>query len=292
MRRVISFFLAVLIVICLPLCAFAAGTAPVAENLELLTYKNVSVGGCMTAFDAENDVVAYEITTKPVKGSIQADSDGNFIYTPNTDKKGRDYFGYKAIDAEGNYSQEATVIIKIEKQKKPVSYADMQGSAVEYYAVALSEEGLFTGECICGQYCFYPEREVTRGEFVSLCIAASGNEIIKNVMSTGFDDDEKIPEWMKQYALASAMSGHVDEKQFFNADKAISKQEAAAQLNSVMNMNNVKYKDVDGEMKDAQACANLEAAGIVREGLIKEETLKRAEAAELIIKALQILKNR
>ena len=43
--------------------------------------------------------------------------DGNFTYTPGTDKKGRDYFGYKVADSEGNLSQEATVIIKIEKSR-------------------------------------------------------------------------------------------------------------------------------------------------------------------------------
>ena len=41
--------------------------------------------------------------------------DGVIVYTPRRDKKGRDYFGYRAKDAEGNVSQEATAIIRIEK---------------------------------------------------------------------------------------------------------------------------------------------------------------------------------
>ena len=34
-------------------------SAPVAENLELRTYRNVSVGGRLNAFDPEDDVVSY-----------------------------------------------------------------------------------------------------------------------------------------------------------------------------------------------------------------------------------------
>ena len=51
--------------------AQAAGSAPVAENLELRTFKNVSVSGQLSAFDPENDVVEYQICTQPVKGYIQ-----------------------------------------------------------------------------------------------------------------------------------------------------------------------------------------------------------------------------
>lgn len=126
--------------------ALAAGTAPIAENLEIKTYRNVSVGGKMSAYDPDGDVVSYEITTQPVKGKIVQGEDGSFTYTPNDNKRGKDYFGYKAVDAEGNVSQEATVIIRIEKQKKDVCYEDMNGRAEEYTAVALSENNIFTAE--------------------------------------------------------------------------------------------------------------------------------------------------
>lgn len=39
-----------------------------------------------------------------------------FVYTPSEGKRGRDYFGYKAVDASGNLSQEATVILHIKKR--------------------------------------------------------------------------------------------------------------------------------------------------------------------------------
>ena len=294
MTKIFPALLLTAVLLTLPGEAYADGTAPVAQNLELCTYKNVTVSGKLSAFDSENDVVMYEITTPPVKGSVELCDDGSFIYTPNKDKKGRDYFGYKALDAEGNRSQEATVIIKIEKQKKQVSYADMDGLAGEYYAAALSEAGIFTGENICGKYCFYPERTVTRGEFVSMCIRASGEPIVGNVMSTGLSDDGSIPDWMKSYVMASVMCGQEYENKIFDAEEGIGRTEALLLLNNALGINDVSYLLPETALSSeaSQACANLRAVGLICEGELKEETLTRIEAAELIVKALELVKNR
>ena len=97
--------------------AFAADGAPIAENLELSTFRGVSVGGRLSATDPDGDALHYTVTTQPVKGRLDLDDDGHFVYTPAEGKRGKDYFGYQATDADGNRSQEATVIIRIEKQK-------------------------------------------------------------------------------------------------------------------------------------------------------------------------------
>ena len=85
--------------------------APVPENLQIETYRNTSVGGTLKAADPEGEAVTFSITTEPMKGTVELRDDGTFVYTPNENKKGKDYFGYKAADTEGNVSQEATVII-------------------------------------------------------------------------------------------------------------------------------------------------------------------------------------
>ena len=110
-----AFFLMLLLGFTLAAGVSAEGSAPVAENLELVTRRNTPVEGLLSAKDAEDDVRSFEITTKPVKGDIQLEGDGRFLYTPRQNKKGRDYFGYRAIDAAGNVSEEATVLIRIEK---------------------------------------------------------------------------------------------------------------------------------------------------------------------------------
>lgn len=95
--------------------AEAGGTAPSVDNVELTTRRNTPVEGRLTACDPDGDIVTYEITTDPIKGEIVLSDEGVILYTPHRDKKGRDYFGCRAIDAEGNVSQEATGIIRIEK---------------------------------------------------------------------------------------------------------------------------------------------------------------------------------
>ena len=278
---------------------YAEGMAPVAENLELRTYKNVSVSGMLSAYDPDGDIAGYEISTDPVKGYVELSQDGSFSYTPGEDKKGKDYFGYKAVDKEGNYSQEATVIISIQKQRKQVSYGDMEGLAGEYYAIALSENGIFTGEQICGEYCFYPDKAVTRGEFISMCMKVAGEPVVSGAISTGYGDDESIPVWMKPYAVTAAMCG-IDggrsrgEERVFDPASPISRREAAVILNKTLGLNDVSYLELDASMEPeaAQACANLSASGIIHEGVLIQDSLDRIEAAELLIKALELVNGR
>lgn len=301
MKRVFisAFLVAMAVLMCSGLAypALAAGSAPVAENLELRTYRNVSVSGQLNAFDPEDDVVKYEISTQPVKGHIELATDGSFVYTPNQDKKGKDYFGYRATDSEGNVSQEATVIIKIDKQKKDVSYSDMRGQAGEYAALLMSEEDIFTGEQIGGEYCFYPERTVSKGEFLSMCMLVSEEPIISGVLNTGYSDDEDIPSWMKPYVTTTVMCGISsisDSSDCFQPNAPITKSEAMLMLNDALGINDVNYIQLDETLSEdaAQACANLSATGIIDSGEAAEETLSRIDAAELLSKALEFMSQR
>ena len=100
-------------------CAEASGSAPQADNLELTTRCGTPVTAQLSARDPDGDIVSFEITTDPVKGDIELREDGVILYTPRKGKKGRDYFGYRVRDAAGNISQEATAIIRIEKEGRP-----------------------------------------------------------------------------------------------------------------------------------------------------------------------------
>ena len=42
--------------------ARAEGNAPVAQNMELTTYRNVSVGGRLTAVDPDGDTLTFHVT--------------------------------------------------------------------------------------------------------------------------------------------------------------------------------------------------------------------------------------
>lgn len=162
----------------------AETAAPVAENLELTTFRNTSVGGTLSASAPDGSPLTFRITTEPIKGTVTLTDDGTFVYTPADGKRGRDYFGFRAADSSGRESQEATVIIAIKKQKPDVTYSDMAGRAEEYAAVMLAEQGVCIGRQVGGQYLFDPDSNVPRGEFLAMCMHLTGTETLQGVLST------------------------------------------------------------------------------------------------------------
>lgn len=277
----------------------ADNTAPIAENFEFETYRGVSFGGQLAAVDPDGDTLSYEITTHPVKGTIELDDDGSFVYTPADGKRGKDYFGYKAVDAEGNYSQEATVIIRLVKCDSDVSYIDMVGNPSCRSAMKLAECGAFVGKCIGGKYYFEPEQSLTRGEFLSLCLEATGTDLLSGVVSTGFSDDDEIPGWLKSYVSTAVMQGIVkgeltDEGTCFGAEKQISRAEAMVILNRALRLSDVSYLKVSEAVPSwaAQSAANLTACGIIGSDEAAVDSLTRAEAADMLAAAMDLIENR
>lgn len=282
-QKLLSVLLLSLLLLGTPI-AFAAGSAPVAENLELRTYRNVSVGGRLSAFDAEDDVVSYSITTDPIKGSIELEENGCFVYTPKENKRGRDYFGYKAVDSEGNLSQEATVIIHIEKQKKSVVYSDLEGQACAAAAVTLSEQGIFTGERLGSLYCFQAEKPVTRGEYLAMCVKLLGQKPLLSAARSGYRDDAGIPAWVRGCAAAARLQGAAPACEALRAADPITCKEANEWLNTLLHLQDVHY----GQHEDgvSQAAQNLLARGIPAP--LGSRVLTRAEAAELLAAAAEL----
>lgn len=190
MKRKLILTIALCLITAMSLGVIAYGAkqqvpAPVAENLEIETIRNTAVNGQLKAVSNTNKPLSFEITTEPNKGVIVLEDNGEFVYTPNQGKKGSDYFGYKAIDCEGNESAEATVIIRIRKPKTKVCYADMAGNGAEYAAIVMAERGVFTGECLGGEYVFSPEAAVMLDRALQLT-------------DTAAQTSDVAPEWAAQ----------------------------------------------------------------------------------------------
>lgn len=277
-------------------------TPPVAENMELETYRGVSVGGRLKAYDADGDEVTFQLETEPMKGSLELTSDGYFIYTPEENRRGKDYFGFRAVDSEGNLSQEGTVILKLLRRKADVTYADMEGNAAEYAAVTLTNAGVFTAETVGGDCLFHPETDVTRGEFLSMCMTAADCSLLSGVRSTGFQDDEAIASWLKPYVSTALLRGYIqgsatETGAVFEPDEPISLRDACEILNRVLGVTDVvsaaAYVDADPAEYWAQAAANLSACGVMPDRWDNwEENLSRAQAAQMLQKAMDLLEAR
>ena len=274
-----------------------AGCAPVAQNLEIETYRGIAVGGKLEAADPDGDVAGFEITTPPVKGSVTLGEDGCFVYTPVAGKRGRDYFGYRATDAKGNVSQEATVIIRLKKQEGTQCYADMAENGAHYAALRLAEEGVFCGRTVAGQMLFEPEEPVSRTDFLAMCMAAAGDRLLSGVTRTGFADDEAIAVWAKPFVATALMDGVVSGcaapgGAVFRPEDAISGYEAAAVLDRLLCLTDVTLPEADAVPAwAAQSAANMQACDLLREDA-GNDVLTRAEAAVMLLGAENLLKNR
>ena len=277
--------------------ALAGDNAPVAENLEITTYRGVSVDGRLSAVDPDGDVLAFTVTTPPTKGIVELGDNGSFVYTPHEGKRGKDYFGYVAVDSDGNRSQEATVIIKIAKAKTDVTYSDMEGNGAYYDALVLTEQGIFTGQQIGSSYVFSPDAAVTRGEFLTMCMELTGGKILSGVSTTGFADDDTIPTWQKPYVATALMNGTIsgyssDGAATFSGQAPITCAESAVMLSSILSVTNVSSFDTDSgtPVWAGQAVANLNACRILPVGFVSDAPLTRAQAAEMLVSAMDILK--
>lgn len=273
-----------------------AGCVPVAENQEIETYRGVSVGGQLRATDPDGDELHFEITTEPIKGSVVLTPDGCFIYTPDEGKKGKDYFAFRAVDSKGNQSQEATVIIKLLRQRSDICYSDLIGDECAYSATVLAENGIFTGERVGASWVYHPDDEVSRGEFLSMCMVLGGEDILQGVLTTGFLDDDEIDDWMKPYVSTALTQGYIqgvsaDGGANFLAAECVSATDACHILNAVLGVTDVVSASTI-EDSTPQAVINLKACGVLSDNASLDGALTRREAADMLAKALDILNAR
>lgn len=279
-------------------------SAPIAENLELSTYRNVPVSGRLSAMDPEGDELIFLISREPRRGTVELCENGDFTYTPFSDKKGKDSFTFTAVDSCGNISAEATVSLKIKPQTTDICYADMEYSNSAYDAVCLVENGIFIGEKIGGNYFFSPDAAVTRSEFLAMCMSMCGIENISDITKTGFSDDDSIPDWSKPYVATALMAGIVrgykDEtgSVVFSANAPISYSEAVVILDNALNITDIDASDDDytGVCPTwaYQSAANLASCRIIAEvnAAGSSAVLTRADAAKMLSASLNVLENR
>lgn len=265
-------------------------SAPVAENMSFETYRGIAITESFRSVDPEGDQVTYSVTAEPRRGTVTVDGD-RFTYTPAEGKKGKDTFKYVAVDELGSVSNEATVTVTVRKQKTEVTYSDMEGHPDRYAATWLAENGVFLGERVGAEYLFEPDRPVTRGEFLAMCLSACSERATVQVSRTGFADDEDIPAWQKPYVAAAVLDNIVtgsvtaDGRTVFSANSPVTMAQAGVILNNTLGITDVAAsEDEVCPVWARQADANLASVNIISSPL-SSETVTRADAARLICAA-------
>lgn len=257
---------------------------PIAEDSAMETYKNLENTGTLKVSDPEGQPITFTITRQCRRGSVSIMEDGSFTYTPKKNKVGVDSFTYTATDPAGNVSREATVTITILKPTDAAQYTDTAGESCRFTAEWMKNTGIFVGETMAGQRCFQPEKQVTRGEFVTMLVKALDVPVDDEITYTGYDD---VPHWLRPYlaaAIRSGLTAGLPEREIFGAGDILSGAEAAVMLHNALALppedtQSVLAEDTDLPDWAAGAIRALYANGIM---LGCSEPLTRADAANAL----------
>ena len=211
--------------------------APVAEDQAAETYKNLPLTGKLKVKDPEEQPMTYTVTRQPKRGTLEIRGDGSFTYSPKKNKVGVDSFLYTATDPAGKVSREATVTVTILKPADAMQYQDTAGQDCRFAAEWMRHSGIFTGESLAERSCFSPEREVTRGEFVTMLVKTLELPVDEGLVYTGYEDE--IPTWLQPYLAAAVRSGltaGLENPQVFEPDRVITTAEANAMIASGLDL--------------------------------------------------------
>lgn len=264
--------------------------APVAEDSAIETYKNLPNQGKLKVTDPEGQKLTYTVTRQPKRGTVTVSEDGTYLYTPKKNKVGTDSFTFTATDPAGKVSREATVTVQILKPTTKEQYADTAGQDCRFTAEWMKETGLFVGEQVAGQLCFQPQKNVSRGEFLTMLVKALQIPVDEDAVHTGFSDE--APAWLKPYlaaALRTGISAGWPYGDSFQAETPVTGAEAALLIQNALDLEVsviASGKENDGELP---VWAENAIGAMAEHGVdVSAEVLTRAQAAQLLYQAVGI----
>ena len=121
--------------------------------------------------------------------------------------------------------------ITILKPSDAKQYQDTIGSDCRFAAEWMRHTGIFTGENLAEKSCFSPEKEVTRGEFVTMLVKTLDIPAEEGLVYTGYTDE--VPLWLQPYLAAAVRSGltaGLEHPEVFDAGAVITTAEAAVMV--------------------------------------------------------------
>ena len=220
---------------------YAPTVRDVAASRLVSTYADHAVEGTLCAADPEGDALEFIVVEMPERGTLTLldRAHGDFRYTPAEGYTGRDEFTFVVRDVYGNYSEAATVSVTVAKKASDLDYADMVGAPASLPALVLANEGIMLGTLQGDGMYFFPEGEVTRGEFLTMAMKAAGMAPRAGLTNTVFDDNDEIPTGLRPYVAAAQEAGYVignlsERGLTFESDTPISRGEAAVILSRIL----------------------------------------------------------
>ena len=248
--------------------------APEAKDSAVETYKNLEYQGKLEVEDPEGKDLTYTLQRSPRRGTVELREDGTFLYTPKKNKVGIDSFTYTATDPAGNVSREATVTVQILKPTDARQYQDT-GADCRFEAEWMRNTGLFVGESVAGEQCFYPQKEVSRGQFLTMLMKSLDMEPEKQ---------QDAPTWLQPYLAAAQRAGitaNLPDVESWNWEEHITGGEAAVMVQNALDLQRTTNVSEEDPQWAADALAVMAQHGVE---LSADAVLTRSQAAKLLYK--------
>ena len=271
-----------------------APTASGATAGRLTTQAEIPVFGRLGGSDPEGDAIEFVIVSYPTRGRIELGDSGvgAFRYTPADGFVGADRFSYVVRDEYGNWSEPATVSIRVERRMCATVYCDMVDRAEYNAAVAMTAMGVMSGSTVGDDQYFAPDVTVSRAEFITMAMKCAGIAPIVGLSESYFDDDADIQTSLKGYVATAQRMGLIvgDFKNgglVFGPNEAITKYEAAKIMASLIDADRGSDEDevVGDDRVPVWARAGVSAMcllGVFDSDEDATEVVTRADAADYL----------
>ena len=273
--------------------------SPAGKNCtDVSTHRNVPLYGTLPCYDPEGDETVIEIVSYPESGSLVLTdkSAGEYIFVPKEGYSGKDEFTYVARDKYGNYSASATVSLTVTKPKTSVAYTDMTDAKEYNAALTMTENGIMSGTQVGLNTYFYPDKTVTREDFIVMAMNSLGMRKLTQVDKTVFADDSQISDTARNYVGAAYELGYIkgeldkNGRLCFCPDREITKAEAACILSKMINAATPTVTPIFSDSEDIPAWAassiySLSYMGILTAtdgNIAPTSKLTRADTAEIL----------
>lgn len=271
--------------------------------VEAWTQQDIATYGTLSATDPDGDALTFEIVRYPAKGIIEImdASTGDYRYTPCNGLRGEDSFVYTVRDTWGNYAEEATVVIDIDKAAADLVFADMTDHWAYNAALVMAAEGAMELDASGGLLYFHPEEKMSREDFLMTVMKSLGSGEIEPC-STIFADDSAISTEAsgyiaRAYDLGIIQGADENGSLCYKPKEVITRAEAAVILNNIIGAEEPETIPVfaDGSTVPTWAQGSmyaLSAAGIFKGtgsgNISPNDVLNRAQTAQILLSVKKI----
>ena len=267
--------------------------APTAKASVLTAKENIPVYASLHASDPDGDEIIYHLAEAPKNGTLTLSEDGKILYTAYENGAGSDRFSYYVSDCYGNRSDPVFVSVNTTANASGILYSDLKDKECALPAAILAEKGAFIGEKLGEEWNFYPEKTVTRADFLMMAMRMC--DIDTSLLASNqsnFADRASFTDTQNRYIATAARMGLVigldtENGRCFCPDEAITSEQASTLLGRIAQYRKLSFGeavaasiDEDGVISD-EGLSLLASVGLLAD-TERKAVLTRASAAELL----------